>query len=57
MFGFLKSDPKKKLQAQYQKLLESAMQLQRNGDIRGYSEVTAEAEKVREAIEALETAQ
>lgn len=57
MFGFLKSDPKKKLQAQYQKLLERAMQLQRNGDIRGYSEVTAEAEKVREAIEALETAQ
>ena len=56
MFGLLKSDPQKKLQAEYQKLLEKAMQYQRNGDIRTYSEITAEAEKVREQLEQLKTA-
>jgi len=33
MFGFLKADPEKKLQAEYQKLLEQGMQFQRKGDI------------------------
>lgn len=56
MFGLFKRDPKKQLQAEYQKLLERAMHLQRNGDIRGYSEVTAEAEKVLENIQQLERA-
>ena len=53
MFGFLKSDPEKKLQKQYQELLEKGMQFQRNGDIKSYSMVTAEAEKIREQIETL----
>ncbi|MEO0443121.1 MAG: DUF6435 family protein [Pseudomonadota bacterium] len=53
MFGFLKSDPEKKLQKQYQALLEKGMQFQRSGDIKSYSMVTAEAEKIREQIEAL----
>ncbi|MGH1374261.1 MAG: DUF6435 family protein [Cellvibrionaceae bacterium] len=51
MFGFLKADPEKKLQAEYQKLLEKGMQFQRNGDIKSYSMITAEAEKVREELE------
>ena len=55
MFGFLKSDPQKKLQKQYQELLEKGMQFQRNGDIKSYSMVTAEAEKFREQLEALRT--
>ncbi len=53
MFGFLKGSPEKKLQAKYEKLLQEAMQFQRNGDIKSYSMVTAEAEKVREEIEKL----
>ncbi|MGH1485529.1 MAG: DUF6435 family protein [Cellvibrionaceae bacterium] len=53
MFGFLKSDPQKKLQKKYEQLLEQAMQFQRNGDIKSYSMTTAEAEKVREQIENL----
>ncbi len=53
MFGFLAPNPEKKLQANYQKLLEQAMQLQRKGDIKGYSLKTAEAEKVRSELEAL----
>lgn len=53
MFDFLKANPKKKLQKKYEKLLFDAMQFQRNGDIKSYSMITAEAEKVREEIEAL----
>ncbi len=53
MFGFLKSDPQKKLQQKYEKLLAQGMQFQRNGDIKSYSMITAEAEKVREEIERL----
>jgi hypothetical protein len=53
MFGWLKSDPGKKLQKAYQAKLESAMQAQRKGDIRTYSTLTAEAEALREQITAL----
>ena len=44
MFGFLKTDPKKKLDQEYKTLLEQAMQAQRSGDIRKYSELTEMAE-------------
>ena len=44
MFGFLKRDPKKKLDQEYKALLEQAMQAQRSGDIRKYSELTEMAE-------------
>lgn len=53
MFGFLKKDPKKALEAEYRALLEQAMHRQRAGDIRGYSELTEQAEAKRKAIEAL----
>lgn len=53
MFGLFKKDPAKKLQKQYEKLLFDAMQLQRKGDIMGYSMTTQKAEKIREEIEAL----
>lgn len=55
MFSFLKSDPSKKLQKKYEDLLQKGMQFQRNGDIKSYSMITAEAEKVREEIERLKT--
>ena len=44
MFGFLKTDPQKKLDQEYKALLEQAMQAQRSGDIRKYSELTEMAE-------------
>ena len=53
MFSFLKSDPIKKLQKQYDAKLEQAMKAQRNGDIRSYSEITAEAEKIYHDIQRL----
>jgi hypothetical protein len=54
MFGFLKSDPRKALKKQYLALLEEAMKAQRNGDIRGYSELTEQAEAVSTKIDLLD---
>ena len=53
MFGFLKADPKKKLDKEYKTLLEQAMQAQRNGDIRKYSELTELAEKKKKELDQL----
>lgn len=54
MFGIFKTDPLKKLEKQRAAKLEQAMQAQRNGDIRLYSELTAEAEDLYEDIKRLE---
>ncbi|MBJ7538072.1 DUF6435 family protein [Marinomonas transparens] len=51
MFSFLKSDPIKKLDKEYGVLLEKAMQAQRSGDIKLYSELTEQAEEIRAKIE------
>ncbi|MCL1065460.1 DUF6435 family protein [Shewanella olleyana] len=56
MFSFFKTNPINKLEKQYSTLLEQAMHAQRNGDIRTYSSLTAEAEEVLKKIQALETA-
>lgn len=56
MFGWLKSDPKKKLERRYDKLLEEAMQLQRAGKIPEYAMKVDEAEAVRAEIDALKAA-
>lgn len=55
MFGFFKRDPKAQLEKEYGKKLEEAMQAQRNGDIRGYSELSAEANEIYEKLQAIET--
>lgn len=53
MFGLFKKDPAKALQQQYQKLMEEAMQLQRNGDLKNYALKIAEAEAIMKKLEAL----
>jgi hypothetical protein len=50
MFSIFKKDPTKKLSKLYDIKLEQAMNAQRNGDIRSYAMITAEAEKIREQI-------
>ncbi|MDU0114303.1 DUF6435 family protein [Psychrosphaera aquimarina] len=50
MFSFFKKDPTKKLNKLYDRKLEEAMLAQRNGNIRAYAMITAEAEKIREQI-------
>tara|TARA_Y100000385_G_scaffold215500_1_gene224284 strand:- start:149 stop:328 length:180 start_codon:yes stop_codon:yes gene_type:complete len=51
MFSWFKpKDPLINLNKQYRQKLEQAMHSQRNGDIRTYSALTAEAEVIRETI-------
>ncbi|MFT4937686.1 MAG: hypothetical protein ACI88A_000704 [Paraglaciecola sp.] len=57
MFGFLKSNPAKKLRKIYDQKSTNAMLAQRKGDIRTYSMLTAEAEVLWKQIEALEEKQ
>lgn len=54
MFGFLKPDPARKLRKQYDAKLDQALQAQRNGDIRGYANLTTEAEAIWKELEPLE---
>lgn len=46
MFSIFKKDPTKALNKRYDAKLEQAMHAQRNGDIRTYSMLTAEAEEI-----------
>jgi hypothetical protein len=50
MFSIFKADPTKKLNKQLSIKLEQAMQAQRKGDIKTYSELSAEAEKIDKQI-------
>jgi hypothetical protein len=54
MFSLFKKDPIKKLNKTYEAKLEQAMHAQRNGDIKSYSMLTEEAEKINKEILALE---
>ncbi|MDO6823002.1 DUF6435 family protein [Marinobacter sp. 1_MG-2023] len=54
MLGFLRSDPKKKLQKAYEDKLTKALKAQRNGDLRTHGTLMEEAEKIYAEIRALE---
>jgi hypothetical protein len=54
MFSIFKKNPIKKLNARYEAKLEQAMFAQRNGDIKSYSMITAEAEIIAVQIQELE---
>jgi hypothetical protein len=54
MFSLFKKDPIKKLNKVYEAKLEQAMHAQRNGDIKLYSMITEEAEKINKEIQLLE---
>ncbi|MEM9556115.1 MAG: DUF6435 family protein [Acidobacteriota bacterium] len=53
MFGFLKKDPRKKLEARYAQLMTEARDLQRRGDIQGFAVKSDEAEEVGKQLDAL----
>jgi hypothetical protein len=53
MFSLFNKDPKAKLKKTYEKLLSEALEAQRRGDIRQYSELTAKAEDIAQEIDAL----
>ena len=52
MFGIFKKSPSKQWQQEYEVLVSRAFQAQRNGNIRLYSTLTADAEQLRQKIEA-----
>jgi hypothetical protein len=54
MFSIFKKDPIKKLDKLYESKLEEAMYAQRKGDIKSYSMITEEAEKIKVKIETLQ---
>ena len=53
MLSLFKKDPLKKLNKQYQKLMEEARDIQRSGDLKLYAKKIEEAEKVAQLIEKL----
>ncbi len=53
MFGLFNRSPLRKWQKQHEALVTRAFQAQRNGNIRRYSTLTAEAEALSEKIDAL----
>lgn len=53
MFGIFRKSPLKKLEEEHKDLSTRAFHAQRNGDIRSYSMLTAEAEAVQRKIETL----
>ena len=53
MFGIFKKDPLKILQTKYEKLLEEAMNAQRNGKIEEFGELSYESEKLYKEIQKL----
>lgn len=55
MLGWLKRDPTRRLQREYERKLEQAMQAARNGDMRANASLTEEAEALRAEIEKLKS--
>jgi hypothetical protein len=53
MFDFLKTDPRKKLQKEYERKQVQARDLQRSGDIQGFAALTAEADQIYRKIQEL----
>ena len=54
MFSLFKANPTKKLNKLVDRKLEEAMNAQRKGDIRGYAELTFEADQIQKQILAIE---
>jgi hypothetical protein len=53
MFGFLKGDPIKKLQKDYERLSMQAMDAQQNGNIELFGELSQKAEEIGKQIDQL----
>lgn len=51
MFGLFKANPLKKLQSQYEKLSEKAVEAQRNGNIELFAELSQQAEEIGQKMD------
>tara|TARA_Y100001934_G_C11997641_1_gene606154 strand:+ start:171 stop:389 length:219 start_codon:yes stop_codon:yes gene_type:complete len=54
MLSLFKKSPRKKLEKAINKKREEAVALQRNGNLRGFAEITAEIEKLEDELDQLE---
>ncbi|MFC0444600.1 DUF6435 family protein [Pseudidiomarina halophila] len=57
MFGLFKSNPTKKMRKQLEQLQLKAVEMQRNGDIRGSLGISQEADELWKKIQAMEVEQ
>ncbi len=53
MFSLFRKDPAKRLKKDYEKKVQEAYQAQQNGNVRQYSLLTAEAEKIKAELDRL----
>lgn len=56
MFGLFKSNPTKKLQRQYDTIVEKSINAQRKGDMRLFAELTSQSEELLKQIETINKA-
>ena len=56
MFGLFKKDPTKKLEKEYERLMEKARDIQRSGDLKAYAKLIEESETILSKIDALRNA-
>ena len=56
MFSLFKKNPSKKLEKEYNRLLEQARDAQRSGDIKLFATLSAQAEEVWKQVEAVKAA-
>jgi len=56
MFGLFKKDPTKKLEKEYEKLMERARDVQRSGDLKAYAVLIEESETILTKIDAIKNA-
>ena len=56
MFGLFKKDPAKKLEKEYEQLMEKARNVQRSGDLRAYAVLIEESESILNKIDAIKNA-
>ena len=54
MFKLFRKDPLQKLNKEYARCLEQARDLQRNGDIKGFATMSAQAEGLLQQIDEIE---
>ena len=54
MFGIFKKDPVKKLEKEYEVLMEKARDVQRSGDLKKYARMIEESEEILKKIEELQ---
>jgi hypothetical protein len=57
MFGIFKSNPIKKLEEQYSRVLTEAIEAQRNGKIELYANLTMQSEEILKKIEELKNSE